>query len=124
MQSSALEQTFPLAAPLALLISGLYAVPLAALAGSYEVIKPGALLPRWGWRRALVVGAVGQCFALAQKLASPFVLSAVVWHVALGLPSRLVPNVQVYFVSLPGQILGGLVLLAVLVGARLTTWQD
>jgi flagellar biosynthesis protein FliR len=70
------------------------------------------------------VGAVGQCFALAPKLASPFVLSAVMWHVALGLLSRLVPNVQVYFVSLPGQILGGLVLLAVLVGALLTTWQD
>ena len=48
MQSSALEQMFSLAAPLALLISGLYAVPLAALAGGYEVIKPGALLPRRG----------------------------------------------------------------------------
>jgi flagellar biosynthetic protein FliR len=72
----------------------------------------------------LAVGAFGRCFALAPKLASPFVLSAVMWHVALGLLSRLVPNVQVYFVSLPGQILGGLVLLAVLVGALLTTWQD
>jgi flagellar biosynthesis protein FliR len=123
MQSSGLEQMFSLAAPLALLISGLYAVPLAALAGSYEAIEPGALLPA-GDRAALAVGAVGQCFALALKLASPFVLSAVVWHVALGLLSRLVPNVQVYFVSLPGQILGALVLLAVLVGALLTTWQD
>jgi flagellar biosynthetic protein FliR len=122
-QSSALEQLFSLAAPLALLMSGLYAVPLAALAGSYDVIKPGALLPA-GDSAALAVRAVGECFALALKLASPFVLAAVIWHVVLGLLSRLVPNVQVYFVSLPGQILGGLILLAMLVGALLTTWQD
>ena len=122
-QSSALEQIFSLAAPLALLMSGLYAVPLAALAGSYDVIKPGALLPA-GDGAALVVRAVGECFALALKLASPFVLAAVIWHVVLGLLSRLVPNVQVYFVSMPGQILGGLILLSMLVGGLLTTWQD
>ncbi len=122
-QSSALEQIFSLAAPLALLMSGLYAVPLAALAGSYDVIKPGALLPA-GDGAALAVRAVGECFALALKLASPFVLAAVIWHVVLGLLSRLVPNVQVYFVSMPGQILGGLILLSMLVGGLLTTWQD
>jgi flagellar biosynthetic protein FliR len=32
--------------------------------------------------------------------------------------------VQVYFVSMPGQILGGLILLSMLVGGLLTTWQD
>jgi flagellar biosynthetic protein FliR len=122
-QSSALEQLFSLAAPLAVLVSGLYAVPLAALAGSYDLIKPGALLPA-GDGTMVVVHAVGQCFALALKLASPFVLAAIVWHVTIGLLSRLVPQVQVYFVALPGQILGGLLLLAMLAGAIVTTWQD
>jgi flagellar biosynthesis protein FliR len=122
-QSSALEQLFSLAAPLALLISGLYAVPLAALAGSYHVIAPGTLLPA-GDGTELAVRAVGQCFALALELASPFVLAAVVWHVVIGLIARLVPNVPVYFVALPGQILGGLALLAVLGGALIATWMD
>ncbi len=120
-QSSALEQLFSLAAPLAVLISGLYAVPLAALAGSYQVIAPGALLPA-GDGAMVAVRAVGQCFALALQLASPFVLAAIVWHVVIGLVARLVPNVPVYFVALPGQILGGLVLLAALGGALTATW--
>ena len=121
-QSSALEQLFSLAAPVAVLASGLYAVPLAALAGSYDLIAPGTLLPAADG--ALVaVRAVGQCFALALRLASPFVLAAIVWHVAIGLLARLVPQVQVYFVALPGQILGGLLLLAALAGAIVTTWQ-
>jgi flagellar biosynthetic protein FliR len=121
-QSSALEQLFSLAAPLAVLVSGLYAVPLAALAGSYDLIKPGALLPA-GDGTLVAVRAVGQCFALALKLASPFLLAAIVWHVVLGLLGRLVPQLQVYFVALPGQLLGGLLLLAILVGAIITTWQ-
>jgi flagellar biosynthetic protein FliR len=122
-QSSALEQLFSLAAPLALLISGLYAVPLAALAGSYNVIAPGTLLPA-GDGTELAVRAVGQCFALALELASPFVLAAIVWTVVIGLIARLVPNVPVYFVAMPGQILGGLALLAVLGGALMATWMD
>ena len=51
-QSSALEQIFSLAAPLALLISGLYAVPLAALAGSYDADQAGRAVARRGRRRA------------------------------------------------------------------------
>ena len=46
------------------------------------------------------------------RLASPFVLASIVWHVAIGLIARMVPRLQVYFVSLPGQIVGGLLLLA------------
>ena len=122
-QSSALEQLFSLAAPLAVLISGLYALPLAALAGSYQLIAPGTLLPA-GDGTTLAVRAVGECFALAFKLASPFVLATIVWHVVIGLVARLVPNVPVYFVALPGQILGGLVLLAALAGPLLATWMD
>jgi flagellar biosynthetic protein FliR len=122
-QSSALEQLFSLAAPVAVLMSGLYAVPLAALAGSYHVIAPGTLLPAADGT-ALAVGAVGQCFALALELASPFVLATIVWHVVIGLIARLVPNVPVYFVALPGQILGGLALLAALGGALMATWLE
>ena len=114
-QSSALEQLFSLVAPLALLISGLYALPLAALAGSYELIAPGTLLPAAD-STLLAVRAAAECFSLALKLASPFVLATIVFHVVIGLVARLVPNVPVYFVAMPGQILGGMLLLAALAG--------
>jgi flagellar biosynthetic protein FliR len=58
------------------------------------------------------------------QLASPFILAAIVWHVAMGLASRLIPRMQVYFVSMPGQILGGILLLAWSVNAILTAWQS
>ena len=70
------------------------------------------------------VRAVAGSFALAVRLASPFLLVAIVWNVATGLLARLVPRLQIYFVAMPGQILGGIALLAVLATTLLTAWQD
>ncbi|HEY1935907.1 MAG TPA: flagellar biosynthetic protein FliR [Acetobacteraceae bacterium] len=122
-QSTALASLFQLLAPLIILVSGLYALPLMALAGSYRLIPPGALLPAADGT-GVAVRAVAQAFALALRLASPFVLASIVWHVAIGLVARLVPRLQVYFIAMPGQILGGLALLAAVSGVLLAAWQD
>jgi flagellar biosynthetic protein FliR len=117
-----IERLFAVAAPLAILVTGLYALPLAALAGSYRLIPAGTLLPAADTAETAVRAATAT-FALAVRLASPFLLVAIVWHVATGLLARLVPRLQVYFVVMPGQILGGIALLAVLATALLTAWQ-
>jgi len=122
-QTTALARLFEIVAPLSILASGLYAIPLAALEGSYRLIPPGVLLPS-GDGTAEAIGAVARAFGLAVRLASPFVVAGIVWHVAIGLMARLVPRLQVYFVALPGQLLGGLALLAGLGGAMLAAWQD
>lgn len=120
-QASAISRALALAAPVALLASGLHALPLAALAGSYRLIPPGALLPAADSLQQ-VVAAMGVAFALVLRLAAPFVLGGMIWQAALALLSRLVPQLQVYFVAMPGQILGGVLLLAVLGSAMLTLW--
>ena len=122
-QSTALAALFDLAVPLVILVSGLYALPLTALAGSYHLIPAGTLLPSAD-STAMAVAAVAQAFGLALRLASPFILASIVWHVAIGLIARLVPRLQVYFVSMPGQIVGGLALLASLFGVIMAAWQD
>jgi flagellar biosynthetic protein FliR len=70
----------------------------------------------------LVVRGVGAHFALALRLASPFLLVALIWQMGLGLMSRLVPQLQIYFAALPGQVLGGLLLLGVLAGPLALAW--
>lgn len=122
-QSSALGRLFSLTAPVVVLGSGLYALPLAALAGSYKLVPPGAFLPAADSAQA-VVAAVADSFRLAIRLAAPFVLVSILWQVALGLLSRLVPQLQVSFAGMPGQVLGGLLLLAVLMQAMLGGWAE
>lgn len=122
-QSTALARMFSLIAPVVILSSGLYALPLAALAGSYRLIAPGTLLPMADSVQT-VLAAVSDAFALALRLAAPFVLAGLVWQCALGLLARLVPNLQVFAAFMPGHILGGLVLLLLLIGGIVTAWQD
>lgn len=121
-QSAALARLFGLAAPVLLLSTGLYALPLSALAGSYQIIGPGGALP-FGTVADTIVQAVSASFGLAIRLSAPFLLAGLVWQVALGLLARLVPQLQVYTAAAPGQILGGLVLLGLMATRILGAWS-
>lgn len=120
-QSAALARLYGLAAPVLILSSGLYVLPLSALAGSYHLIPPGELVPA-GPLAATVSGAVSASFGLAVQLAAPFIVVGVVFQVALGLLARLVPQLQVFTAAVPGQIVGGLLLLAFAAAPMLDRW--
>ena len=121
-QSSAIMRLFSLAVPVLVLGTGLWALPVAALAGSYALVPPGHLLPV-GDGAAAAVNAAAEAFALALRLAAPLVIASVVWQAGLGLLARLVPQLQVYFAAIPGQIVGGLALLALLATGIVETWS-
>lgn len=122
-QSTALARLFGLAVPVLVLSTGLYALPLQALVGSYQLVPPGTWLPA-GSAAESVTGAVAESFALALRLSAPFLLSGILVQAGLGLVARLVPQMQVYATAVPGQILAGLALLALLSLPLLGAWQD
>jgi flagellar biosynthetic protein FliR len=122
-QATPISSMLAIAAPLFVLASGLYALPLAALAGSYAIIPAGAMLPATDGAET-AVRAVGFAFGVALQLASPFILVSVVWNLAIGLLARLVPRLQVYFIAMPAQLLGGMLLLAVLATALMSAWGE
>lgn len=122
-QTTATARLFEAAAPVLILSTGLYRFPLTALEGLYRLIPAGSVVPAADGA-ATVLAAAAAAFGLALRLASPFVLASLVWHVATGLLARFLPRLQVYFIAMPGQILGGLLLLAVLSGAILIAWED
>ena len=122
-QSAALTHALALAAPLVIFATGLHALPLRALAGSYDVIPAGHLVPAAASAEQAVV-ATGRAVAAALQLGGPFVVAGLLWQVALGLLSRMVPQLQIYFAAVPGQIAGGLLLFAVIAGGVFAVWQD
>jgi flagellar biosynthetic protein FliR len=122
-QGAAIGRLLGLAAPVMVFATGLYALPLAAIARSYAVIPAGSLLPAAD-SAATVVAAVATLFALALRLAGPFVLASVIWNLVLALLSRLVPQLQVFFLATPAQLAGGLALFGLLGAALLAAWHD
>lgn len=121
--AAALSRLFGLAAPVLVLATGIYALPLHALASSYRMVAPGALLPV-GDTVEVYVSAVSSSFALALRIAAPFLMAGILFHVSLGLVARLVPQLQTYFAAVPGQIVGGMLLLAALATLLTSTWLE
>ena len=120
-QATATGRLFGLLAAVLVLNTGLYALPLGALAESYSVLPPGEGLPLDKGAEA-VVGAVAESLGLALRLAAPLVLGAMLGQLALGLVARLAPNLQVFAVAGAAQILAGLLLLALVLPAVVPVW--
>ncbi len=83
---------------------------LRALVDSYDLFVPGRPLPMGDFAQALV-RTLGGSFVMGFRLAAPSLVFALTFNTALALLNRLVPQMQVFFVGMPLQILGGLAIL-------------
>jgi flagellar biosynthetic protein FliR len=84
---------------------------LRGLISSYGTFPPGAF-PAVGDFSEAMTRLVSTSFSLAVSLAAPFIVLGTIFFVALGLLSKLMPQLQVFFVVLPVQVAGGLLLFA------------
>ena len=76
---------------------------------------PPAGVPETGDAAKLAIGAVARGFSLAVRISAPFIVFGLVFNLAMGVLSRFMPQLQVYFLAMPATILIGLgVMLAVL----------
>ncbi|AQS88208.1 flagellar biosynthetic protein FliR [Neoasaia chiangmaiensis NBRC 101099] len=129
-ETSVLSRFFSLLAPVLLLTSGIYIYPIRALVGSYDFIPPGGAL--WGavqWpiledTTHVVIQTTERMFVLSLELIAPFLLLSVLWQIALGIVSRVIPNLQIYNLATPLQIIGGLALLALLLRPMTVVWGN
>jgi flagellar biosynthetic protein FliR len=122
-QTTIISRLYDVAVPALILSTGLYRMLISALVGFYRIIPPGSL----AWvpdSAATTVPVVAESFNLALRLAAPFILAAIAWHVAIGLIARLVPRLQIFFVALPGQIGLGLLLLAAIAAPMVGAWME
>lgn len=120
-QATVLGRALGAATAVLILSTGLYAIPLGALVHSYAVLPVGA--PLSGAVAESVARAAGESLDLALRLAGPFVLGAILFNVGMGLVSRLAPQVQIFVVAAPAQILAGTGLLMLLLPAMIAVWQ-
>ena len=58
-----------------------------------------------------IADTLSQSFLAALRISSPFLIYAIVVNLALGLMNRLIPQVPIYYISLPFVVGGGVLLL-------------
>ncbi len=96
----------------------LHYLVLAALNDSYALFRPGEI-PLLGDVAALTTQTVATAFRIGIQLATPFLVFGLLFNLGLGLLSRLMPQMQVFFVGLPLSILLGLLILFLILGAMM-----
>src|SRR5437868_5856516 len=94
---------------------------IAGLNDSYRLFQPGEV-PVASDVATLVTNTVGGAFRVGIQLSAPFLVFGLVFNVALGVLSRLMPQMQVYFVAVPLSIMIGFLILLIVVGAMMTSF--
>jgi flagellar biosynthesis protein FliR len=121
-QQGALTGSFLGAVALIVIFAGdFHHLMIRAIADSYTLFPPGQSWPTGDFAQAMVQ-LVSSSFSLGVRMAAPFVVFGVVFFLGLGLLARLMPQMQVFFVSQPAQILLGLILLAATLVASMSVF--
>jgi flagellar biosynthesis protein FliR len=96
----------------------LHHLVIAGLHDSYRLFAPGEV-PVVNDVTQLVIRTTADAFRIGIQLSGPFLVFGLVFNLALGVLSRLMPQMQVYFVAVPLSILLGYLILLVVVGAMM-----
>jgi flagellar biosynthetic protein FliR len=103
--------------------TNLHHLAIGAIQGSYGLLPPGAALPT-GDLAELAIRLTAGSFALGLQLAAPFLVFGFAVNAAIGLLARLMPQLQVFFVAMPINILAGFFLMMLLIGSMMTVFLN
>jgi flagellar biosynthetic protein FliR len=122
-QGAVIGNFFSLIGAVLIFSTDLHHVAIGAISGSYRMLPPGAALPT-GDMAELTIRLVSSAFVLGFQLAAPFLVFGFALYAALGILARLMPQLQVFFVAMPINILFGFVLMALLLGSMMTLFLN
>jgi flagellar biosynthetic protein FliR len=104
-------------------VTGLDHMFIAGVAGSYDIIHVGAVAPV-GDAAQLALQTASTSFRVGFQIAAPVIAAGMIFRVGLGVLARLIPSIQVFFVALPLQIMGGFAVIALGLSAGMLIWLD
>jgi flagellar biosynthetic protein FliR len=99
----------------------LHHLAIAAMNDSYTIFHPGEL-PLIGDATQHLTRVIATAFRIGIQLSAPFLVFGLLFNIGLGVLSRLMPQMQVFFIGLPLSILLGLLLLLLVIGAMMGTF--
>jgi len=99
----------------------LHHLVIAGLNDSYTIFRPGEM-PIVGDVAQHITQVIATSFRIGIQLSAPFLVFGLLFNLGLGVLSRLMPQMQVFFIGLPLSILLGFLLLVLVIGAMMGTF--
>ncbi len=122
-QGSLFGAFFSVLAVALIFATDLHHLLLSAMHDSYLLFRPGAGWPVDDFTQ-MAVKTLADAFRIAIQLAAPFLVFGLIFYLGVGVLTRLIPQVQVFFLALPANILLALVLLMLLLSTLMVGFLD
>lgn len=94
---------------------------IAGLVESYEVFPIGGI-PDLGSMAELMSRSISAAFAIGVKIGAPFIMLTMLVYVGMGVLTRLMPQVQVFMIAIPAQILLSLITVMLVISSIFGYW--
>lgn len=121
VQGSMISAFMTVTAVMLLLVTDLHHLMISAVVDSYALFPVG-VMPPFGDLADVFSHVVARSFLIGVQVAAPFIALGVVFNIGLGLISRLMPQLQIFFIAMPAQILAGLLVLVLVLSAGMMYW--
>lgn len=92
--------------------TGLHGFMIMAIVDSYSMLMPNQPL-LMGDMLNMLASVLNEAFIVGVRIASPFLVYSLVFQVTMGIMARLSPQMNIFFVALPVQMMLGFVLLTI-----------
>lgn len=122
-QGSIVGNFFVAMGVLLIFMADLHHVMLRGLVDSYSLFTPG-VFPEAGDMAEMVTRVVAASFNTAMQIAAPYVVVGLVFYLGLGLLARLMPQVQVFFIAIPLQIVLSFAVMTLTISAGMLWFLD
>lgn len=107
-----------------ILVTNMHHFLLLTVFESYQMFPADGYLSSTGQMAEVVAQVVNTAFNTGAKLAMPFIIVTLVLYTGFGLLGRLMPQVQIFFLALPLQIIMAIVTLTIVFSTALLFWLN
>ncbi len=103
-----------------IMILDLHHLLIGAMDSSYRLFPPGGSLPVQDMAET-AMNIVAKSFAIGMQLAAPFMVYGLIFYIGVGIISRLMPSLQIFFIAMPLNIMAGFAIM-MLVLSGMMAW--
>ena len=96
---------------------------ILAVSESYTMFPAGTFLPT-GDMAFVLARIVSDSFRLALQISAPFIVLSLAFFMGMGMLARLMPQLQIFFISLPVQLAGGLFVFSAVLSGLFTVFIE
>lgn len=122
-QGSVVGMLLTTAATLLLLVTNMHHLMITGIIESYDLIMINHI-PSMGDMANILVQEVGLTFQIAIQMSAPFLIIVTILNVGMGVMSKLMPQVQVFMLAVPIQVVLSLLTLSVVISTMMLFWLE